>query len=54
MAERLVRMMITLPPEMAERLGAYAASDEAKRSGITDRVTVIRLAVADYLTKRGA
>jgi len=54
MAEKLVRMLITLTPEMAERLGAYVSSEEARRSGVSDRAQVVRESINQYLTQKGA
>jgi len=53
MAEKLVRILITIPPEMAERLGEYVASEEARRSGVTDRTQTIREAINLYLQQKG-
>ena len=53
MAERLVRMLITVTPEMAERLGAYVCSEEARRAGIADRTQVVRNAINEYLNQKG-
>lgn len=53
MAEKLIRVLITVTPEMADRLGAYVSSEEARREGIADRTQVVRNAINQYLNQKG-
>lgn len=53
MADKFIRIVVTVPPVMADRVNRYLAEDRLNTTGM-DRSQLVREAVDEYLNQKGA